>query len=217
MYAPKQFEETRVEALQAVLRAYPLGLLITQGADGVPVVNPIPFLYDPAQAGDDGAGTLRGHVARANPVWREGANQPALVVFQGPNGYVSPGWYPSKAESGRVVPTWNYAVVQARGVLRAHDDAAVAHAFLSRLTQQFEAVQSQPWSLDDAPRDYIDATLQAIVVIEIPLQSLVGKFKLSQNRSAADRAGVIAGLQAATRSPGSAALARAMLDDGGSV
>jgi len=196
MYLPTHFEETRTPVLHALLRQYPLGLLITLDTDGAPVANPIPFLLD-AQRGPHG--TLVGHVARANPVWRTAANpagQGALVVFQGPQGYISPNGYPSKAEHGKVVPTWNYATVQARGTLRALDDAAAAHALVSRLTDTHEARQARPWAVGDAPDDYIATMLKAIVCIEIPLTSLVGKYKLSQNRSAADRAGLEAALQA---------------------
>jgi transcriptional regulator len=192
MYLPTHFEETRAPVLHALLRQHPLGLLITVDADGVPVANPIPFLLD-AQRGEHG--TLVGHVARANPVWRA-AGQGALVVFQGPQGYISPNGYPGKAEHGKVVPTWNYATVQARGTLHALDDAAAAHALVSRLTDTHEARQTRPWAVADAPDDYIASMLKAIVCIEIPLTALVGKYKLSQNRSAADRAGLEAALQA---------------------
>ncbi|OYU82389.1 MAG: transcriptional regulator [Burkholderiales bacterium PBB5] len=192
MYLPTHFEETRAPVLQALVRQYPLGLLIPLDADGAPVANPIPFMLD-AQRGLHG--TLVGHVARANPVWRS-AGQGVLVVFQGPQGYISPNGYPSKAEHGKVVPTWNYATVQARGTLQALDDAAAAHALVSRLTDTHEARQPRPWAVGDAPDDYIATMLKAIVCIEIPLTALVGKYKLSQNRSAADRAGLEAALQA---------------------
>jgi transcriptional regulator len=195
MYLPTHFEETRPERLHALLRAHPLGLLITLDADGAPVANPIPFMLEPRGP----LGTLVGHVARANPVWRsacEGAATPqALVVFQGPDGYISPSGYAAKAEHGKVVPTWNYAVVQARGPLTVLDDAA-AHALVSRLTDHHESALPKPWAVGDAPEHYIAGMLRAIVCIEIPLVSLVGKYKLSQNRNAADRAGVVAALKA---------------------
>ncbi len=197
MYLPSHFEETRPAVLQALLRQHPLGLLITQDAAGAPVANAIPFMLE---AGRGDFGTLVGHVARANPVWQPPAAgravPEALVVFQGPDGYISPNGYPSKAEHGKVVPTWNYAVVQARGPLRVLDDAAATLALVTRLTAHHEAAQRQPWAVADAPDDYIEAMLRAIVCIEIPLTRLVGKYKLSQNRSAADRAGVVANLQA---------------------
>ena len=192
MYLPAHFEETRTEVLHAAIDAHPLGTLITQDAAGTLQANPIPFSIEP---GGSTHGTLRGHVARANPVWRETrADLDALVVFQGAQSYVSPGWYPSKAEHGKVVPTWNYVVVQARGRLRAIEDAAWLRAFVGRLTDRFEAVRPAPWQVADAPPDYIDAMLRAIVGIEIEVTALVGKWKVSQNRGAADRAGVAAGL-----------------------
>jgi len=191
MYLPTHFEETRAEVLHAALRAHPLGLLITQG-DGGLAANPIPFMLDVAE---DGSRVLRGHVARANPLWREARGDvDSLVVFQGPQGYVSPGWYASKAETGKVVPTWNYVMVQARGPLRVKDDAAWLHALVTRLTERHEAPQAAPWAVSDAPSDYITTMLRAIVGIEIPLSSLTGKWKVSQNRNAADREGVARGL-----------------------
>lgn len=197
MYLPKHFEETRPERLHAFISAHPLGLLITQGSQGL-VANPIPFLLQ-AQRGTQG--TLIGHVARANPVWREllpdtaGAVQ-ALVVFQGAQAYISPGWYPAKQEHGKVVPTWNYSTVQARGPLQVHDSPHAVRAVVHALTSHFEAGQRAPWAIAQAPADYIDAMLRAIVMIEVPIEGLVGKFKLSQNRSTADRLGAEAGLQA---------------------
>ncbi len=195
MYLPQHFEETRPAVLQALLAAHPLGLLITQDAQGLPVADALPFLLE---AGADGAspGTLVGHVARANPLWRSASvGQAVLVVFQGPGAYVSPSAYPAKAEHGKVVPTWNYAMVQARGRLRVVVEPAAARALVGRLTQHHESTLAQPWAVDDAPDDYIAAMLRAIVAIEIPLTHLVGKYKLSQNRSAADRQGVVARLQ----------------------
>jgi len=191
MYCPAHFEETRCAQLHPLIQAHPLGLLITQDEAGLPVVNPIPFLLD---TGRGALGTLVGHVARANPVW-QGADRGAaaqlsvLVVFQGPNAYVSPSAYPSKAKHGRVVPTWNYAVVEARGALRILAPEA-AHATVSRLTDWREAQRDRPWAVTDAPPAYVDSMLAAIVCLEIPLTSLRGKFKLSQNRTAEDRSGV---------------------------
>ena len=196
MYLPSHFEETRPAVLQALLRQHPLGLLITQDAQGLPVADALPWLLDP---GPDAAspGTLVGHVARANPLWQSASvGRPVLVVFQGPSAYVSPSGYPGKAEHGKVVPTWNYAMVQARGTLRVVDDAAAARALVSRLTAHHEAALPKPWAVADAPEDYISAMLRAIVAIEIPLTALVGKYKLSQNRPVADRQGVVAKLQA---------------------
>ena len=144
--------------------------------------------------GDGALGTLRGHVARANPVWREAAGAQVLAAFQGPQAYITPSWYPSKAASAKVVPTWNYAVVHARGTLRVTEDAAWLRALVGRLTDVHEASRAHRWQVDDAPADYIEQMLRAIVGIEIEITSLQGKWKVSQNRSAADRAGVAAGL-----------------------
>ena len=206
MYLPSHFEESRPEVLHEALRAHPLGLIVTHGPSGLDA-NPLPFVLD-IEA--DGSRMLRGHVARANPLWREaGEGIESLVVFQGPQAYVSPAWYPSKAETGKVVPTWNYVIVQARGTLRAIDDAAWLHAFVSRITDHHEAPRATPWAVSDAPGDYIAAMLRAIVGIEIRVDSLVGKWKLSQNRTAADRAGVAQGL--AREGTAAAAAVSAML------
>ncbi len=200
MYLPQHFEETRTEVLHALLRTHPLGLLITLSG-GEPQANSIPFLLD-AQRGPHG--TLVAHVARANPLWREAALTPVLVVFQGPQAYVSPSGYASKAEHGKVVPTWNYVMVQARGRLRAIEDPRELHALVSRLTDTHERQRAAPWAVSDAPADYIEKTLGAIVGIEIPIDSIAGKWKVSQNRSAADREGVARMLE---QEPGGAAMA----------
>ncbi|WP_395701803.1 FMN-binding negative transcriptional regulator [Aquabacterium sp.] len=207
MYLPRHFEETRPEPLHALMRAHPLGLLVTPGDDAGPVANSLPFLLDPTPTDEAPCGTLLCHVARANPVWREAPGAAVLVVFQGAQGYVSPNWYPAKAEHGKVVPTWNYSMVQARGRLQVHDDPAAVHAIVSRLTTRHEANQPRPWAVDDAPPEFTATMLRAIVGLRIPLTSLVGKFKLSQNRAAADREGVVKGL----REQG--AEAQAMADD----
>ena len=194
MYLPAHFDEKRLDVLHALVRRHPFGLLVTQTADG-PSANGIPFILD--ADGAAGLGTLRGHVARANPVWRETATDvPSLVVFQGPDAYVSPSWYPSKAEHGKVVPTWNYVMVQARGRLRAIDDPAWLLRLVTRLTERHEAPRSAPWAVSDAPADYVQTMLRAIVGIELELTSLRGKWKVTQNRPAADRAGVVTGLEA---------------------
>ena len=191
MYLPKHFEETRPERLHGFITAHPLGLLITHDSRGV-VANPIPFLLQPARGAK---GTLIGHVARANPVWREaaGATQ-AVVVFQGAQGYISPGWYPAKQEHGKVVPTWNYSTVQVRGPLQVHDTPDAVRAVVHALTTHHEAGQRAPWAMADAPADYIETMLGAIVMIEVPVVELVGKFKLGQNRGTADRVGMEDGL-----------------------
>jgi transcriptional regulator len=194
MYLPAHFEETRPEVLHELVRAHPLGLLITLGQAGLQA-NPVPFILDADPAG--GPPTLRAHVARANPVWREArADVESLVVFQGAQAYISPSLYASKAATGKVVPTWNYVIVQARGTLRVMDDAPWLHALVTRLTERHEATRAVPWQVSDAPADYIDTMLRAIVGIELTLTSLTGKWKVTQNRSAADRAGVVDGLRA---------------------
>ncbi|MEO7337696.1 MAG: FMN-binding negative transcriptional regulator [Caldimonas sp.] len=190
MYLPSHFAENRLDVLHGLIRSHPFGLLVTNGPAGLSA-NGFPFLVD--ADGDAGFGTLRGHVARANPVWRE-TGPDALVVFQGPHGYISPSWYASKAEHGKVVPTWNYLMVQARGRLRPIDDPAWVLKLVTRLTDTHEAPRAKPWGVDDAPPAYIDTMLRAIVGIELEVTSIVGKWKVSQNRPLADREGVIAGL-----------------------
>lgn len=208
MYLPSHFAETRPEVLHAALRDHPLGLLITQDAEHTLEVNPIPFLLDAARGPH---GTLRGHVARANPVWREARRDAeTVVVFQGPQAYVSPGWYATKAETGKVVPTWNYVTVVARGALRVIDDRGWLRGLVGELTERHEAAQARPWQVSDAPPDYIDTMLKAIVGIEIELVSLQGKWKVSQNRPAKDREGVAEALRDGTdtHGPAMAALVR---------
>jgi len=216
VYLPAHFAETRTEVLHRLVHDHPFGMLVTLGPRGL-VADSVPFILDPEPA----PGVLRAHVARANPVWREArADVEALVVFQGAQAYVSPAWYPSKAEHGKVVPTWNYVTVQARGTLRAMEDAAWLRTLVTRLTDRHEADRvarapgAAPWAIDDAPADFVESTLKAIVGIEIPLTSLTGKWKVSQNRSAADRAGVARGLGEA-RDGASDALAREVRTPGG--
>ena len=194
MYLPAHFEESRPEVLAQLVSRHPLGLLVTQSADGALAADPIPWLLD---VDADGTRMLRGHVARANPVWREARGDiDALVVFQGPQAYVSPSLYPSKAEHGKVVPTWNYIMVQARGRFEPMDDAAWTLALVTRLTQRHESARAAPWAVGDAPADYVDRMLGMIVGVQLRVALMTGKWKTSQNRSAADRAGVRAGLQA---------------------
>jgi transcriptional regulator len=199
MYLPKHFEQTDPAALQALMREHPLATLIVSGADGT-TADLLPLEYLP-DAGPQG--TLRGHVARANPLWKRAAGAEVLVVFTGPQAYITPSWYPTKAETHKVVPTWNYTVVQACGPLRAIEDAPWLHALVSGLTAHHEAPRAQPWAVADAPDDYVQVMLRAIVGIEIELTQLVGKWKVSQNRNEADRNGVAAGLASPTspRSP----------------
>ena len=211
MYLPAHFAESRPAVLGALIAAHPLALLVTQSRAGTIEANSVPFLLDASD--DGGPGILRAHVARANTIWSSTRDDvDALVVFQGPQGYVSPAWYPSKAQHGKVVPTWNYLMVQARGPLRAIDDKSWLRAFVTRLTETHERDRPAPWAVDDAPADYVETMLGAIVGIEIPLRSIVGKWKVTQNRSAADRAGVVAGLLA---EGGDAALAAEVRAPGG--
>ena len=187
MYLPKHFEQHDEAELQALMRAHPLALLVTL-QDGAPAADAIPLEYDAVTR------TLRGHVARANPLWKAADGQAVLAVFQGPQAYITPSWYASKAEHHKVVPTWNYTLVQARGVLRAVEAAPWLHTLVSRLTAHHETPRPQPWAVGDAPDDYVQQMLRAIVGIEIPVTQLLGKWKISQNRSLPDRQGVAAGL-----------------------
>ena len=189
MYTPSHFNEERPEVLQALVAAHPLGTLVTHSDAGLDADH-IPFELA-APTPDAPFGTLRAHVARANPLWRQAGTQ-VMAVFQGPSAYVSPSLYEEKPLSGRVVPTYNYAVVHAHGVLRAIEDPEWILALLQRLTTHHEAPRAAPWSVADAPPDYIATLLKAIVGIEIPLDSLRGKWKLSQNRPPPDQAAVAA-------------------------
>lgn len=193
MYQPPHFRETDLPVLHAFIAAHPLGLLISLGAAGI-LANPIPFVLYP----DEGErGVLRCHVSRANPQWqalRDAAE--ALVVFQGSDGYVTPSWYPAKAEHGKVVPTWNYTLVQVRGAATVIEDAAWLLANVSALTDQQEGRRPAPWAVSDAPESFIASQLKGIVGIEIPVAAIEGKFKASQNRAVPDRAGVAEGLLA---------------------
>lgn len=187
MYLPKHFEQQDPQALQALMRDHPLAALVSAGADGL-TADHLPLEYDAASQ------TLRGHVARANPLWQDADGQPVLAIFRGPQAYITPSWYPGKAVHHKVVPTWNYAVVHAHGTLRAVDDAPWLHTLVSHLTAHHEAPRAQPWAVADAPDDFVQQLLRAIVGIEIPVARLVGKWKVSQNRPAADRDGVADGL-----------------------
>jgi len=201
MYVPEAFVEARLPVLQAAMRACGLAILVNQTAAG-PVATHLPLLLE----ADEGPfGTLYGHVARANPQWRE-ASGPALVIFPGPDGYVSPSWYAAKAQHGKVVPTWNYVVVHAQGEAEFIHDSARLHGLVSRLTARHEAGRAAPWAVDDAPAPYVAGMLNAIVGVRLEITALQGKWKLGQNRGAADRPGILAGL-AAESGDGYAALA----------
>lgn len=193
MHIPRHFEQPDIAALHALVAAHPLTTLVTHGTAGFRA-NHLPMDLDP---NPQPFGSLLCHVARANPLWRElsdGAG--AIAIFHGPQAYVSPSWYPSKAESGKVVPTWNYVVVHAHGTLRVIDDARWVKAQIEKLTIRQEAGFAHPWAVSDAPVDYTQTLLGSIVGIEIAITRLEGKWKASQNRTEPDRSGVAAGLRA---------------------
>jgi len=200
MYLPKHFLEDRGDVLAPFVRAHPLGMLVTLDG-GQPAVDLVPMLLEIAPAPQ-----LRGHVARANSVVKRVADGDAvLVVFRGEDRYITPSWYASKQVDGKVVPTWNYSMVQVRGRLRWFDAPDRLLGIVTALTRTHEAPRAAPWSVDDAPPDYIASMLRAIVGFEIDVESMTGKFKSSQNRHEADRRGVAAGLAADGVPPGVAA------------
>lgn len=192
MYLPEHFAENDAETMHELIRRNPLALLVLATSDG-PVANHIPFVLD-VHSGDQG--TLIGHVARNNSVWQAEPIGDALVVFQSADAYISPNFYPTKAETHEVVPTWNYAVVQAHGPLQVHDEPRWVRGAVGRLTKQMEASETPSWMMADAPSDYVAGMLENIVGIEIPISRLLGKWKVSQNRNEADRAGAATGLDA---------------------
>ena len=193
MYIPSHFAEQNPAQLQRIIRTHPLGTLVTHGAAGLDAEH-LPFMFDP-EVGPHGL--LSAHVARGNPLWQRcPTGSPVMVIFRGAQAYISPSWYPSKHESHRQVPTWNYEVVHAHGVLTVHDDERSVRRIVARLTRQHEAAEPQPWKMGDAAPGYIDSMLPHIVGIEIALTSLVGKAKHSQNREARDRVGAADVLQA---------------------
>jgi transcriptional regulator len=191
MYLPAHFAESRAEVLHALIHARPFATLVTQGTNG-PDANHLPLHLD---ANASPHGTLSGHVARSNPLWREAADSGVLAIFHGPQAYVTPSWYPTKREHGKAVPTWNYVVAHARGRLRVVDDPAWLRRQLELLVDRNEAGFAEPWQVSDAPPDYIDKMLAAIVGIEIEITELTGKWKISQNQPEANRAGVVGGLR----------------------
>jgi transcriptional regulator len=192
MYIPTLHEETDLRVLHDLMRAHPLGSWATVG-DGEIIMNHVPFVLDAAQGE---YGMLRCHVARANTVWQKFSRTVASVIaFHGPESYVSPSWYPSKQAHGKVVPTWNYVVVHAHGIPRVIEERAQVLEHLTRLTAAQEAAQAAPWQVADAPVDFIDQMARQIVALEIPIVRIFGKWKVSQNRSPADREGVVAALQ----------------------
>ena len=190
MYQPPHFREDRREVQHDLIRRHPLGLLISAGPGGL-LANPIPFLMD---ADGSEYGTLRCHVARANAQWQElDGSADCLVVFQGPQDYVTPSWYATKRETGKVVPTWNYATVHAWGRPRVIEDADWLRRQIDDLTRLRETPRALPWAVEDAPPAFVAGQIKGIVGIEIPVARLEGKWKMSQNRSDADRQGVAEG------------------------
>lgn len=186
MYIPPHFAETRPETLQRIIRAHPLGMLVTHGATGLDADH-LPFEFDAAAGA---YGTLIAHVARANPLWQRcPSGTPVLVVFRGAEAYISPSWYPSKHETHRQVPTWNYEVVHAHGTITVHDDTRFVRRVVAQLTRRHEATEAKPWKMGDSEPEFIDTMLRHIVGIEIAITSLEGKVKLSQNREVPDRQG----------------------------
>jgi transcriptional regulator len=188
MYNPSQFRETRAEVLQAFIAQHPLGALVAMSAEGL-IANHIPMLWKPSA---ERPGLLQGHVARANPLWRSVAPDAlVLVIFGGANHYLTPSWYPAKQEHGKVVPTWNYSVVHVHGTIQFRaGDVTEALRQVSELTDRQESARAAPWAVSDAPRDYIEAQLRAIVPFEIAVTRWVGKFKASQHREERERQSV---------------------------
>lgn len=192
MYQPPHFREQRLDVQHALIRAHPLGLLISGGAGGL-MANPVPFVLHPE---DSERGTLRCHVSRANPHWRElGTVEECLVVFQGPQEYITPSWYETKRATGKVVPTWNYATVHAWGKPRVIEDSEWLRANVEALTRAHEGARPAPWEVNDAPPEFVAAQLRGIVGIEIAIARIEGKWKVSQNRIEEDRTGVVSGLR----------------------
>jgi transcriptional regulator len=212
MYVPSRHRLDDREALFALMAAHPLGGWVCAGAGGL-VANHVPFFVDRTRGP---LGTLVGHVSRANGVWRAlGAAVPSVVMFQGPQAYVTPGWYPGKAAHGEVVPTWNYVVAHAHGVARAVDDRGWLLGVLNRLTDDHEARQALPWRVGDAPAAFVDRLLRAVVGIEIPIDRLEGKLKASQDEARPDREGTVRGLRGSPCpwSQAMAALVQRAIDD----
>lgn len=192
MYIPKHFEEPGVDAMHELIRAHPLATLVTLSADGLNA-NHIPLYLSAASSS---FGILQGHVARANPVLQDFAsNAGVLAIFHGPQCYITPSWYATKVETGKVVPTWNYVVVHAHGQVHIRDDAAWLRSQLEALTNHNEAAFAEPWAVSDAPQEFTQKLIGNIVGFEIDITNLLGKWKVSQNQPEANRAGVIAGLE----------------------
>lgn len=194
MYQPSHHREDRLEIQHALIRAHPLGTLVTMTKAGL-VANALPFILDSSQGPN---GTLQAHLARANSQWRDcDPGVDALVIFQGPESYITPSWYATKQETGKVVPTWNYAIVQASGPMRTIEDRDWLAVQTAALTATQEGARAEPWAVSDAPPAFVEAQIKGIVGIEIPISRIEGKWKVSQNRPEADRRGVVEGLRTA--------------------
>lgn len=203
MYVPPAFRMEDLAALHATMREARLANLVTATAEGV-AATPLPLFLAPEEGP---FGTLYGHLARANPQWRQPARGEALALFMGPDAYVTPSWYASKREHGKVVPTWNYVAVHAHGPVEFFEDPARLLDVVTRLTALHEAPRAEPWAVTDAPEAFIRAQLKGIVGLRLPIARIEGKRKMSQNRGEADRAGVAAGLAASDRPSDRAAAA----------
>jgi len=196
MYNPAQFEETRINVIHEVMRNHSLATIVYLGENGSGLVgNHIPLMIDDKHNPNNVNGTLMGHVARANPIWKNSGID-VLVIFQGAQAYITPSWYAAKKEHGKVVPTWNYVVVHAHGKLRAIDDSQWLMRHLNLATDKHESAETRPWKVGDAPIDFMASTVKAIVGIEIDIARLECKWKVSQNRISADRISVADGLAA---------------------
>ena len=193
LYVPPLFKEDRIDVLHAAIRGSGLATLVTLTADGL-IASHVPMLLDPDPAP---YGTLLGHVARPNPQARGAVpGVQALAIFQGPDAYITPSWYATKRANGKVVPTWNYVTIHAYGPVEFFDDTERLRSIVTRLTEREELARAEPWAVTDAPADFIDGMLKGIVGFALPIARLEGKWKMSQNRPAQDRAGVVAGLEA---------------------
>jgi transcriptional regulator len=192
MYVPPAFQEDDVATLHAAIRAARLANFITATADGL-IGTPLPMILNETEGPH---GTLYGHVARANPQWQRAPIGDAMAVFMGPDAYVTPSWYATKRQTGKVVPTWNYIAVHAYGPVEFFEDADRLLDVVTRLTKLHESARPDPWAVTDAPKEFIQSQLRGIVGLRIPITRIDGKRKMSQNRSAEDRAGVVNGLAA---------------------
>lgn len=190
MYVPAPFIIEERATMRAIVAGHPLATLATNGPQG-PVATQLPLMI---VTGEDGRDTILGHFARANPQWREADGAHALAVFRGADGYVTPDWYPTKRETGKVVPTWNYVTVQARGRIELVTEPEAARAIVARLTDAMERPRAAPWAMEDAPAPFIGAMMRGLVTFRMPVDTLTGQAKLSQNKGEADRDGVRAGL-----------------------